>query len=1424
MAVDSLTDGSASADSADSMSSMSLDVNNELLSLPNYVQSMKQNDDVPSNDDDIDKLWALLSVMEKPQIDAKDEDGDTALHNATRRGLKRVAIKLFSVSADISLENNSGYQPLHVACSRGHLWFAKELFNRGADIEAKDKWEQTPLFLASWKGMKEVVEWLLEHNAETETFTSLGNSPLSVASQEGHFEIFKLLLRANPLLLNSAPGSLKWTPLHAAVYHDRLKIVDILLEAGARIDLCDNDGWTPLMTAICRTNEAATKRLLGHRPDGQDLQLETRDALGNTPLAKAAQKGFAAGIRLLINAGADCNGRDQQFKRPVLTIASYLRHTKSVQALLESGKITDGNILDMKGWSAIGLASGFGNTKVVELLLRHETLLSLSEEYKVQALVAGCLQGCESVVSLLLGPKGNVPIDAHLAGKTGLHYACHATTEDLRSIDPQWHGSDDLSEDERRDPAFLSGRYDSVVRLLLHRGAKPDARSDTQDTPLHFAAKGGDPTRLNIILEHVEHGEVSLMNSKGETALCVAFKGKKPERAMRTLLTSPKLKTAEFGKDDAKHDALLWAAGNSETHDIAKLLIVKGSMATKNYNAPPKSAQWSVIEWAIFYKLPQILWLLIASSPRSSPTEASLGHAMQLAVGEPRLLQNQTTDQSAEAVVETGPTQQEANDGEIQSQRGDRQILIDILQDLPIGLMCRDSETYDLPVFEDRHTNVLDNFQCTAVQFYQEQNQSSFIRRYRTVREMIYQSGPKAIMDKTIQGLRGIIGTSRSVPSMVHMDSRPSFTWVHLPAANIVWMNDLLQRIMKDGNYRTDDFRSVSSFLQESWGEIPDRTSPSRNMRPRIVLRGPSLEDNRDNTIRTTREERYVGRKEHIKASPEKEGDENGGVKQGADITGGDVPHKAADIKDSAKDKLREAAPDRADEKTQTFIPASAIYMPYLTFSAHYRDDASLEPVNNTNSEKERLEQLRKAKEKYIGLLQAYDGSVIHGSPTLDEWYYHFADDRESTKDKIYRNQTQVVSKSLEADISKLTHWPLLRVNQLWIWTIDNRWIITATSPQVDGDKDTLLEGILHHLTKQIEAQGSRSQPSSVFDMSKLIVYYCIGSYERQRKLDDQSNRPELQTSIRQIFSNAINIIGRNETTVFDEFSSKARKRRNQLYHRSGTESLADEEIKETIKNAETLYCDIKDIRDELSILKSIAQYQKTVQDGLMSGNTTAFNLTATYMANDLQEMDKVAVRIQAALNTTLSLQQSEVTNLQATLSVEQGQQAAKQGRTLMVFTVVTILFLPLSFLSSLFAMDVEAFQKSPRWALAIIFSVSLAFFIPLATYAIYSNEISDLIIGRKQKGSSIHDEEVVRRGTGLSAKGVLESTTPQAIGELKDGMNGINPGHNAERGSLRSRYPRWNRTDRGEREDAQPIIRALPTSLKIHDEEAGQA
>lgn len=79
-------------------------------------------------------------------------------------------------------------------------------------------------------------------------------------------------------------------------------------------------------------------------------------------------------------------------------------------------------------------------------------------------------------------------------------------------------------------------------------------------------------------------------------------------------------------------------------------------------------------------------------------------------------------------------------------------------------------------------------------------------------------------------------------------------------------------------------------------------------------------------------------------------------------------------------------------------------------------------------------------------------------------------------------------------------------------------WIITASSCSLDDSHESLVEGILAQLKKQVEYGGSESQPGTTEAMKRLIVDYCVASYERKPK-------KEPRMSIGQIFSNYMNRI-----------------------------------------------------------------------------------------------------------------------------------------------------------------------------------------------------------------------------------------------------------------------------------------------------------
>lgn len=126
--------------------------------------------------------------------------------------------------------------------------------------------------------------------------------------------------------------------------------------------------------------------------------------------------------------------------------------------------------------------------------------------------------------------------------------------------------------------------------------------------------------------------------------------------------------------------------------------------------------------------------------------------------------------------------------------------------------------------------------------------------------------------------------------------------------------------------------------------------------------------------------------------------------------------------------------------------------MPYLSFSTQcagtddreskdtqYHFQSSNQEHIKQGAEDVQLQRLYEERNKYQSLLSDHENQIIHRSPTLDEWYYHFdTHDPESTKDRDQRNESQVVHKYLPKGDKKQTHWPLIRVNQLWVWTLGN--------------------------------------------------------------------------------------------------------------------------------------------------------------------------------------------------------------------------------------------------------------------------------------------------------------------------------------------------------------------------------------------------
>jgi len=207
--------------------------------------------------------------------EGRKKDRMTALMVAAASGNKEFSVLLMDKGANPGLIDESGSTALHYAAldeKRAEL--VKALLEHGANPNARTTEDSrknttsgvslkgaTPLFLAASLGNVETVRVLVAGGADPFITTDEKTAPLHVATWGGDpyfrdwtdeekknlFEITKLLVELGTDV-NSA-GEHGWTALHGAAYKGVDSAVQFLVEQGAKMDVFDDYGQTPLSIA-----------------------------------------------------------------------------------------------------------------------------------------------------------------------------------------------------------------------------------------------------------------------------------------------------------------------------------------------------------------------------------------------------------------------------------------------------------------------------------------------------------------------------------------------------------------------------------------------------------------------------------------------------------------------------------------------------------------------------------------------------------------------------------------------------------------------------------------------------------------------------------------------------------------------------------------------------------------------------------------------------------------------------------------------------------------------------------------------------------------------------------------------------------------------------------------------------------------------
>ncbi|XP_066918575.1 ankyrin repeat and SAM domain-containing protein 3-like [Clytia hemisphaerica] len=189
-----------------------------------------------------------------------------------------------------------------------------------------------------------------------------------------------------------------WTPLMYAAYVGRDNILNMLLDAGARIDIQSKSvklGSTALMLASYCATESIMYFLLQH---GASINL--RDGEGMTSLFHAVRQGHQSAVKLLASKGADLDlGQYLTGITPIME-AAISGHELIFNILLDHG--ADITRRTKKGETVKSLAMRHKNTSIVALIDKHispqeptrkEPTLELHDQFGASISSSGVIEG-----------------------------------------------------------------------------------------------------------------------------------------------------------------------------------------------------------------------------------------------------------------------------------------------------------------------------------------------------------------------------------------------------------------------------------------------------------------------------------------------------------------------------------------------------------------------------------------------------------------------------------------------------------------------------------------------------------------------------------------------------------------------------------------------------------------------------------------------------------------------------------------------------------------------------------------------------------------------------------------------------------------------------------------------------------------------
>ena len=344
-------------------------------------------------------------IQNGADVNAKGEDGATALHAAAFLGQYQVAKILIQNGADVNARNNDGetvisgtmadWETTKFIAGILQLKLDREKVETGRDQTASFLRQQgakaefadptgNDIWTMAGAGNVQAVKEHLAKGIDVDAKNKDGATALHIASLLGQYEIAELLIqRGADVNIKGNDGA---TALHAAVFLGQYREAKLLLENGVNANTRKNDGATAIdvLNLDWRTTQFFAqmlqirvdrekveggrnriKKLLGQKDNPSD-----RPAFVGQSIHEAVVAGNLEAIKQHIDAKTDLNQKDpnpEGKKASALHLAAIFGQLEITETLIKAG--ADPNQRDKDGSTTVHAAAFFGYDKILLTLL-----------------------------------------------------------------------------------------------------------------------------------------------------------------------------------------------------------------------------------------------------------------------------------------------------------------------------------------------------------------------------------------------------------------------------------------------------------------------------------------------------------------------------------------------------------------------------------------------------------------------------------------------------------------------------------------------------------------------------------------------------------------------------------------------------------------------------------------------------------------------------------------------------------------------------------------------------------------------------------------------------------------------------------------------------------------------------------------------